>query len=104
MTKYEAAGADAAKTEFLASHDLANRFIDELCSSAPFVPDKHPRVMLRALGVVACNVSLAFKIDLDDALAIVAKEARALEEFCREVCGEEIEADWGKVSPFPSRR
>jgi hypothetical protein len=89
--------------EFIASYDLGHRFIDELCSSPenPGRSNKPPRVILRALGVAACNVSLAFKISLDDALVIVAKEARALEKFCREESGEDFRPDWGKVLPFP---
>jgi hypothetical protein len=84
---------DEEDGEFLASADLANEFIDTLCSDKenPFLPNKSPLVMLRALGNCACQISETFKIDLDDALAIIAKEARALEQYCREIEDEHLQ-------------
>jgi hypothetical protein len=46
--------------------------------------------MLRALGIIVTNIAQTFEIALDHALAIVEKEARDLDRFCREEQGEDL--------------
>jgi hypothetical protein len=81
---------DDERDEDNEANDLAYRFIDDLCSDRPMSPNKHPLVMLRALGIIVTNIAETFEIGLDDALAIVGKEARELERFCREAEGEDM--------------
>jgi hypothetical protein len=82
---------DKPDDEFFESLDLAHQFIDEFCSDAPLMPSKGPATILRALGHIAYEVSDTFKISLEDALAIIDRDARDLGRRCREIDGEDLQ-------------
>jgi hypothetical protein len=72
-------------SEFLAVVDVADKFLDVCSRDDGCGPNRPPDIMLRAAGRFVCEVVLACKLDLDEALVTVGKEARDLEAECREL-------------------
>jgi hypothetical protein len=74
----------------LGQSDLVDGILDVVIDDAD--QHKDPVVILHALGRVACETALPFKVPIDDALIEVARAANALETECRVVVGDDSAA------------
>ena len=73
---------------YLGVSELVYGVLDMCLGDPTKPPDGDPEDLLHALGRVACEIALNFKIDIDDAIAAVAKAAHALEQTCRQNGGD----------------